>query len=81
MQRLLALLIVVSPVLLGVYGIKQMRDTLFGILNSPYPVLWLQFLIGFLAFIVGLFFIGSFIFYRDRKRNKLQPRFSKNDNK
>lgn len=81
MQRFIAVLIVISPVILGMYGIKQMRDTFFGILNSPYPVLWLQFIVGALAFLIGLFFIGSFIFYRDRKRNKVQTNFLKENNK
>lgn len=79
MQRFIAVLIVISPVILGMYGIKLMRDTFFGILNSPYSVLWLQFLIGLVAFFVGLFFIGSFIFYRDKKRNKVQTRLTKNN--
>lgn len=77
MQRFIAVLIVISPVVLSMYGIKLMRDAFFGILNSPYPAVWLQFLIGMSAFIIGLFFIGSFIFYRDQKRNKIQAHFFK----
>lgn len=80
MQRFIAVLIVISPVILGMYGIKLMRDTFFGILNNPYPVLWFQFIIGALAFAVGLFLIGGFIFYRDRKRNKVKPNFLKETN-
>lgn len=76
MQRLIAVIIVISPVILGMYGIKQMRDTFFGYLNAPYPLLWVQFLAGVIAFLVGLFLIGSFIFYRDKKRNKVQTRFT-----
>ncbi len=79
MQRLIAVIIVISPVLLGMYGIKQMRDTFFGYLNTPYPLLWVQFLAGVIAFLVGLFLIGSFIFYRDKKRNKVQTRFTENN--
>lgn len=80
MQRVIAICIVIAPVLLSVYGIKQMRDTFFGYLNTPYSVLWVQFLVGFLVFLFGLFLIGSFIFYRDKKRNKIQTRFTKNMN-
>lgn len=80
-QRFIAAILVAIPVLLGMYGIKQMRDTFFGYLNVPYSALWVQFLAGFVAFGVGLYLIGSFLLYRDRKRNKVQPRFSKKNNK
>jgi hypothetical protein len=76
-QRFFAIILVAIPVILGMYGIKQLRDVFFGYLNSPYPTLWVQFLAGLAAFGVGLYLIGSFILYRDRKRNKVQPRFSK----
>lgn len=77
MVRLIALLIMVIPGLLAAYGIKLMRDMVFGILQSPFPYLWLQFLAGLLFFIIGLSFIAGFIFYRDRKKNKVQPRFQR----
>jgi hypothetical protein len=77
MLRIIALLILVIPGLLAISGIKWMRDTLFGILHSPFPSLALQFLGGFLLFAAGLSFIGGFILHRDRKRNKVQPRFQK----
>lgn len=80
-ERFIAAIIVVIPVILGMYGIKQMRDTFFGYINTPYPTLWVQFLAGLAAFGIGLYLIGSFILYRDRKRNKVQPRFSKKNNK
>ncbi|MBS4173407.1 DUF2627 domain-containing protein [Bacillus sp. FJAT-49736] len=76
MIRLIALLILLIPGALAAYGIKLMRDMLFGILQPPFPYLWLQFLVGFILFIAGLGFVAGFIFYRDRKRNKVQNRFS-----
>ena len=75
MQRIIALLIVVLPAILAVYGIKLMRDMVFGILVSPIPNLFLQFIIGLLFFLLGLAFVAGFIFHRDRKRNKVQKRF------
>jgi hypothetical protein len=54
-----------------------MRDMTFGILQSPIPFLWLQFLLGLILFIGGLAFVAGFIFYRDKKRNKVQTRFKK----
>jgi hypothetical protein len=77
MTRIVALIILVIPGLIAAYGIKLMRDMLFGILHSPIPYLSLQFLIGLLLFLGGLSFIGGFILHRDRKRNKVQPRFQK----
>ena len=77
MKRIIALLILVIPGFLAGFGIKLMRDMTFGILISPIPYLWLQFLIGLFLFLGGLGFVAGFIFHRDRKRNKVQTRFSK----
>jgi len=74
MVRLLAFLILVVPGLISVYGVKLMRDSLFGV-QTWIPTLWLQFLIGLIFFLIGAFFIGGFILHRDRKRNKVQKRF------
>ncbi|SHS80463.1 Protein of uncharacterised function (DUF2627) [Mycobacteroides abscessus subsp. abscessus] len=75
MIRIFALLILLIPGFLAAYGIKLMRDMLFGILLSPFPYLWLQFLIGLFLFVAGLSFVAGFIFHRDRKKNKVQVRF------
>ncbi|WP_026582947.1 DUF2627 domain-containing protein [Bacillus sp. J33] len=75
MIRLIALLILLLPGILAVFGIKLMRDMVFGILQSPFPYLWLQFICGLLFLIIGLGFIAGFVLYRDRKRNKVQARF------
>jgi polyferredoxin len=80
MQRMIALIILLIPGILAVLGIKWMRDTFFGILHPLIPFLWLQFLLGLLLFLIGLGFIGGFILHRDRKRNKVQPRFQKRKN-
>lgn len=77
MSRYAALVIVLIPGIMAVMGIKWMRDTLFGVLQTPFPVLWLQFIAGLFSFILGLAFVGGFIFYRDRKRNKVQLKYRK----
>ena len=79
MIRLVALLIMVIPGVFAAYGVKLMRDMVFGILHAPLPYLWLQFLIGLLMVIFGVGFIAGFILHRDRKRNKVQSRFQKVD--
>ncbi|WP_243290192.1 DUF2627 domain-containing protein [Bacillus sp. FJAT-47783] len=77
MTRMIALLIMVIPGIFAAYGIKLMRDMVFGVLHPPFPFLGLQFLVGLLLFVLGLTFIAGFIFHRDRKRNKVQARFKK----
>ncbi|HSH24948.1 MAG TPA: DUF2627 family protein, partial [Massilibacterium sp.] len=39
------------------------------------PSTTIQFILGLVFFIFGLWFVGGFIFYRDRKQNKVQNRF------
>ncbi|MGM7721252.1 DUF2627 domain-containing protein [Metabacillus sp. Hm71] len=77
MSRIIALIIMIIPGALAAYGIKLMRDMTFGILQPPIPNLFLQFILGLILFLGGLSFVAGFIFYRDRKRNKVQKRFSK----
>ncbi|CCU58923.1 DUF2627 domain-containing protein [Bacillus subtilis] len=77
MSRLLALLILVIPGAISALGIKLMRDTLFGHTIKPFSALWLQGLLGFIFFAIGLYVLAGFILYRDRKRNQVSPRFRK----
>ncbi|GLI86531.1 DUF2627 domain-containing protein [Rossellomorea marisflavi] len=77
MSRLIALIIMLIPGAFAALGIKLMRDMLFGILQPPIPYLWLQFVLGLVFFVAGLGFIAGFVLHRDRKRNKVQPRFTK----
>lgn len=65
----------IIPGVLAGYGVKLMRDMVFGILQPPFSMLWLQFLIGLFLLLAGLAFIAGFILRRDRKRNKVQARF------
>lgn len=76
-QRFLALLVLLIPILSAGYGIKLMRDTLFQHMIWPFSSFLLQFSVGILAFIIGLWIIGGFILYRDRKNNKVAPRFQR----
>ncbi|CAM3798927.1 DUF2627 domain-containing protein [Mesobacillus zeae] len=75
MTRIIALAIMLIPGALAAYGIKLMRDMVFGILQPPFPHLLLQFLAGLILFLGGLGFVAGFILYRDRKKNKVQARF------
>lgn len=80
MGRLVALLILLIPGCLAALGIKLMRDTVFGVLIGPFQILWLQGLTGLICFCIGLYLLGGFILYRDRKRNQVSARFRKKQN-
>lgn len=70
MIRIIAVLMLLVPGLISAYGIKLMRDTLF---NEFHPIFFhnsVQFMIGLLLFLGGIWFIGGFIVYRDRKKQK-----------
>ncbi|MCF6408384.1 DUF2627 family protein [Pseudalkalibacillus salsuginis] len=75
MIRMIALLILVIPGIAGVVGIKLIRDSLFGVVHPIFPNFIIELVAGILMFLVGFGFVGGFIFYRDRKRNKVQQRF------
>ncbi|NRD80694.1 DUF2627 domain-containing protein [Bacillus sp. BRMEA1] len=77
MIRIIALMILLIPGFMAAWGIKLMRDMTFGILQAPFPNLWIQFLAGLVFFIGGLGFVAGFIFHRDRKRNNVQTKFKK----
>lgn len=74
MIRLIAVLILFIPGIIAAFGIKLMRDTVFG---EYYPILMnngIQFVVGFILFIAGTAFIGGFIFHRDRKRGLVKKK-------
>lgn len=75
MARIIALIIMLIPGVIAAFGIKLMRDMFFGIQTNWIPALWLQFVLGFIMFAVGIGFIGGFLLHRDRKNNKVQDRF------
>ncbi|GAB7386180.1 DUF2627 domain-containing protein [Bacillaceae bacterium] len=78
-QRLLACLVIAIPGVVGMYGVKLMRDAFFDTFDPRIgEFLWWKFLFGLLCFAAGVAFIGGFILHRDRKRNLVQPRFRKN---
>ncbi|WP_080845241.1 DUF2627 domain-containing protein [Cytobacillus gottheilii] len=77
MIRIIALIVLLIPGALAAYGIKLMRDMVFGILQSPFPYLWMQFIAGLILFVLGLGFVAGFILHRDRKKNKVQTRFQR----
>lgn len=71
MIRIIAVIILFIPGVIGAFGIKLMRDALF---SDFYPIFFhigIQFVSGFIMFIGGLAFIGGFLYNRDKKNNLL----------
>lgn len=77
MARMAAFIVLLVPGLMAAAGIKFMRDTFFGILISPFPWIWLQFVVGLLFFLIGFFFFAGFLLHRDRKKGKVAERWQK----
>ena len=75
MGRFMAFIILFIPGVCAAWGIKLMRDMIFGILHFPFPSLLLQFTAGFTMMAGGIGFIAGFVLHRDRKRRKVQKRF------
>ncbi|CAJ1002952.1 hypothetical protein QO009_001125 [Brevibacillus aydinogluensis] len=78
-QKLIALMIMVIPAALAMYGIKLIRDALFYSATPDADFLWGKLLLGLVLFAGPVSFIGGFILHHDRKRNRVQPRFMKRD--
>ncbi|EMT53706.1 MULTISPECIES: DUF2627 domain-containing protein [Brevibacillus] len=78
-QKLVALLIMVVPALIAMFGIKLIRDAFFYSVSSETGFLWGQFVLGVLLFVVPVLFIAGFVLHHDRKRNRVQPRFMKRE--
>lgn len=80
-MRFIAILLLVIPGIAAAYGFLEMKNSIFdyvadvGQLQSAASFQWLRFIFGFILFIVGAGFIGGWIFFRDRKRNYVAPRF------
>lgn len=74
-QKLIALLIMVVPAGIAMYGIKLIRDAFFYSIAPDVSFLWGKLIAGILCFVIPVFFIGGFILHHDRKKNRVQPRF------
>ncbi|MFF2482079.1 DUF2627 domain-containing protein [Paenibacillus sp. NPDC058071] len=80
-SRLIAVLLLVIPGLLACFGFLRMKNELFHYFSefgndAVVPnFAWLSFLLGLVMFLIGVGFIGGWIFFRDRKRNYVATRF------
>ena len=81
-SRFIAIILLVIPGIAATIGFLKMKDALFEYLSkhgagshSQFSFDWLHFGIGLLLFAAGIGFLGGWIFFRDRKRNYIGPRF------
>ena len=77
MLKIIALIILVIPGIIAGVGIKLMRDSVFGIVIDPFTYTALQFFVGLIMTIFGIWFIGGYLLYRERKNKRVQERFMK----
>jgi hypothetical protein len=75
-ERLIAILLMCIPGAISVYGWTLMRDIIFHTAAGA-TFAYISFFIGLILFLLGLAIVGGFIFYRDKKRNKIQPKLLK----
>ncbi|WP_052256366.1 DUF2627 domain-containing protein [Salinicoccus sp. YB14-2] len=80
MQKIVALLILVIPAVLAGVGVKLMRDSMFGVLNDPFTMIAVQFIVGLVLSIAGIWFIGGYILHREQKNKRAAERFQKKEN-
>lgn len=76
LSRLIAIMMLIIPGFAATWGFLAMKNAIFESFGPPtFP--WPKFILGFIAFILGVAFIAGWIFFRDRKRNYVHPRFKK----
>lgn len=74
-QKVIALLIMVIPAAIAMFGIKLIRDAFFYSISSTTGFMWAKLILGILCFVIPVLFIAGFILHHDRKKNRVQPRF------
>lgn len=80
MQKIIALLILVIPAILAGVGVKLMRDSIFGVVNDPFAMIAIQFIVGLILSVAGIWFIGGYILHREQKNKRAAERFQKKEN-
>ena len=82
LSRFIAVLLLVIPGIMATYGFLLLKETVFDFFShfgndaAEAPLFdWLRFVLGAFLFFAGVGFIGGWIFFRDRKRNYVAPRF------
>ncbi|CAM4272523.1 DUF2627 domain-containing protein [Paenibacillus phoenicis] len=86
LSRFIAIILLVVPGIAAMIGFIKIKDTLFDYMSAHgddsltrVTFDWLNFGLGVVLFAAGAGFLGGWIFFRDRKRNYVGPRFRKKD--
>lgn len=75
-SRVIAILLIVIPGILATYGFILMKEAFFAQFDPEIGhFLWGKLIFGLLLLVAGIFFLGGWILFRDRKRNYVVPRF------
>lgn len=72
-ERILALAILCIPGIFAVYGWTLLRETIFNYFAGQ-GFMFFPFCGGVVCFLGGLSLIAGFIFFHDKKRNKIQAK-------
>ncbi|NOU97648.1 DUF2627 family protein [Paenibacillus sp. LMG 31456] len=76
--RFIAVMMLVIPGVMATYGFLAMKDAWFaqfGAIEAEPHIQWGKLVIGLILFLAGVSYLGGWIFFRDRKRNYVAPRF------
>lgn len=78
LERIIALLLLAIPASLGVIGWKWMKEAVYFAFGTGdfFAELFTDWHLyaGLAFFLIAAFFIGGFVFYRDAKQNRIQPK-------
>lgn len=76
LSRIIAILLIVIPGIMSTYGFIIMKEAFFAQFEPAVDHLpWGKLILGLFLFVLGIFFLGGWILFRDRKRNYVVPRF------
>jgi hypothetical protein len=76
LSRFIAVLMLVIPGFIATYGFLLIKDSIFAAFDpNVYGFPWGKLVLGVFLFLAGVAFLGGWIFFRDRKRNYVAPRF------
>ena len=77
-QRIIAILLLIIPGGIGIWGWTILRDVLFNAFAGQ-GFAWLPFLGGLILLLASLAFLGGFIYRHDQKRKRIRKKTNHHD--
>lgn len=71
MLRLVSWSILIGIFLIAGYGLNLIRVAVMDWIADPAAIVWWRILIGSVLMLGSVYFLGGFIYYRDKKRGKV----------